>query len=273
MEAQDHRPLKYPHHWRERRKQKIPISIITCYDAAMAKLAAASGVDAVLVGDTLGMTVQGRRSTLPVTVDQIIYHSAMVRRGAPELFVIADMPFGSYQTGTRKGVSNAVRILQESEASAIKLEGAAKQTLRVVERCIITGIPVIGHIGLTPQSFLTLGGYRVQGRSAEERSRLVEEARALQSAGAFALVLELIARDAAREITEALDIPTIGIGAGPHCSGQVLVLQDMLALDPDFHTRHSRRYLEAGALIQDALRRYADEVRTGQFPGTENSFQ
>lgn len=272
MSESNRKPLRYPHEWRERRAAGKRISVITCYDAGMARLAAASSVDALLVGDSLGNTIQGHSNTLPVTMEDMLYHCRLVRRGASEAFIIGDMPFGSYQCGLENALQNAVALLQKGGATAVKLEGADDATLEAISRISAAGVPVMGHLGLTPQSVLTIGGYRVQGRDASDRQRLIVDARRLQEAGCFAIVLELVVRSTAEAITAALEIPTIGIGAGAGCSGQVLVWHDALGLDPDFRPKHSRRYAELGATIQDALNRYAEDVASGRFPAAEESF-
>ncbi len=239
----------------------------------MAKLTVGTGVDALLVGDSLGMVVQGGTSTLPVTLDEIIYHTKMVRRGAPEAFIIADMPFGSIHTGHSAALASCIRVMKESGASAVKFEGAEEPTLALVQALVGAGVPVMGHLGLTPQRFLTSGGYKVQGRGPGAAARLLEDAKSLQKAGAFSMVLELVVESVAREVTDNLQIPTIGIGSGGATSGQVLVLHDLLGLDPDFKARHVKRYADLAGSITRALSGYAEEVHSGRFPSAEHSFQ
>lgn len=264
--------LRYPVHWKKKKEEGKPITVITAYDAAFAKLISRTPLDAILVGDTLGMVVQGEKSTHPVTVEDIIYHTKMVRRGAPETFIISDMPFGSYQTSVEDGVRNAFRIMKESGATAVKLEGATPHTLEIIKRLVSAGIPVMGHVGLTPQSFLNTGGFRVQGKTDESSSRIMEDSRMLEDAGCFSIVLELTPTALSQQITEALSIPTIGIGAGPKCSGQVMVLYDMLGMDPDFLPRHAKRYANFAADIHSALTLYHNEVTEGSFPDEDHSF-
>jgi 3-methyl-2-oxobutanoate hydroxymethyltransferase len=250
------------------RGERFPV--ITAYDFTSAKLADAAGIPVVLVGDSLGQVILGYDSTLPVTVDDMVRATAAVVRGAARALIVADMPFMSYQVDADTALRNAGRFLQEGGAQAVKLEGG-RAMAQTVRRMSDAGIAVMGHIGLTPQSVHRLGGYRVQGRDERAADALVEDALAVQDAGAFSVVLELIPADLASKITASLRIPTIGIGAGPGCSGQVQVLHDLLGL-LDFKPRHARRYAELGPAIQDALRRYADDVRSGGFPAEAESF-
>jgi 3-methyl-2-oxobutanoate hydroxymethyltransferase len=251
------------------------IAMVTAYDATAARLVAAAGVDAVLVGDSLGMVVQGHDSTLPVTLDQMVYHSAMVRRGldrdgAPA-HLVADMPFGSYQASADEGVKAAMRLVAEGGAHSVKLEGGADFT-EVIRRIVRAGVPVMGHIGLTPQSVHKMGGYVVQGKDSDRAQQILRDGRALEAAGCYAIVLECIPAELARIVTSQLRIPTIGIGAGPHVDGQVLVLHDLLALDPSFTPRFVKRFAEMGAAVQGAVAAYVGEVRGGTFPADEHSF-
>jgi 3-methyl-2-oxobutanoate hydroxymethyltransferase len=251
------------------------IAMVTAYDATAARLVAAAGVDAVLVGDSLGMVVQGHDSTLPVTLDQMVYHSAMVRRGldrdgAPA-HLVADMPFGSYQASADEGVKAAMRLVAEGGAHSVKLEGGADFT-EVIRRIVRAGVPVMGHIGLTPQSVHKMGGYVVQGKDSDRAQQILRDGRALEAAGCYAIVLECIPAELARIVTAQLRIPTIGIGAGPHVDGQVLVLHDLLALDPSFTPRFVKRFAEMGAAVQGAVAAYVGEVRGGTFPADEHSF-
>lgn len=248
------------------------ISMITAYDFPFALLCDEAGIDAILVGDSLGMVVQGHETTLPVTMDEMIYHTKMVSRAAKRAMVIGDMPFMSYHTGIRDAVQNAGRFLKEAGASAIKLEGGpeVEEHIRAMTRA---DIPVMAHIGLTPQAIHRIGGYKVQGKSEDAANSLMKAARAVQDAGAFALILEAIPMDLARRITEEMTIPTIGIGAGPHCNGQVLVLHDVIGLFERFTPRFAKKYANLKEEVLKALRAYKDEVEKGIFPSEEQSFK
>jgi len=245
-----------------------PIVMVTAYDAPGARLADEAGVDSILVGDSLGMTVLGFGSTLPVTMDDMVRHTAAVVRATSRALVVADMPFGSYQASPDDAVTNAARLLAEGGAAAVKVEGGVA-VAHLVDRLVSAGIPVMGHIGLTPQSVHAFGGYKVQGRDTDAALALVGDALALEEAGAFAVVLELVPAELAALITEELDIPTIGIGGGGFCDGQVQVFHDLLGLGT-FTPRHARQYVDAGAVIRDALGAYAADVRSGAFPAEEN---
>ena len=253
--------------WKEKGER---IVMITAYDALFAKIFDDVGVDTILVGDSLGQVVLGLPSTLGVTMEDMVRHTGAAARGTKRAFLIADMPFLSFQTGPQEAIRNAGRLLQAG-AEAVKLEGgrSVENTIRAITRC---DIPVVGHVGLTPQSVHRMGGYRVQGREEVQRQRLRDDARAVQEAGAFSVVLEGIPADLAGEITEELAIPTIGIGAGPRCDGQVLVMQDLLGLFDEFRPKFVKRFGELGKPVRDAVRAYADEVRRGKFPGKEHSF-
>ena len=246
--------------------------VLTAYDATFARLVHDAGVDALLVGDSLGNVIAGHDTTMPVTLDHMIYHAAAVCRGAPAAFVIVDMPFLTYQISIERALLNCGRVIQKSGAQAVKLEGGAESVARTVAAVVGLGVPVMGHLGFTPQSEHALGGRRVQGRDGAAAARLVDDARRLEDAGAFSVVLELIPADVAARITEAVTIPTIGIGAGPHCDGQVLVLHDMLGLNTAFRPKYLKRYAELGDTVRDAVRTFADEVRHGAYPGAEHSF-
>src|SRR5512138_3983010 len=252
-----------------------PIAMVTAYDATAARLVAAAGVDAVLVGDSLGMAVQGHDSTLPVTLEQMIYHSAMVRRGLARgdwrAHLVGDLNFGSYQSSVYEAVKCAVRLVAEGGVEAVKLEGGADY-VEVIRRIVRAGVPVMGHIGLTPQSVHKMGGYVVQGKDSDKAQQILRDARALEAAGCYALVLECVPAELARIITGQLRIPTIGIGAGPHCDGQVLVLTDLLALDTSFTPKFVKRFAEVGEAVRGAVAAYADEVRAGAFPDDAHSF-
>lgn len=264
--------IKYPGDWIESKRKGRKLSVVTAYDATMARLVQEAGIDALLIGDTLGMVIQGRNSTLAVTLQEMIYHCRLVRRGAPGSFLIGDLPFGSYQISPESGLESAFRLMKEGAVDAVKLEGAETDTLRIIKKLNRSGVPVMGHIGLTPQSYLNLGGFRVQGRSTDAIRSLHEQAGQLEQAGCFAIVLELVTAGAATEITAALTIPTIGIGSGKGTSGQVLVLNDLLGLDPDFQARHVKRYAGLAGTIIEALREYRREVEEGSFPTDEHCF-
>src|SRR3954463_4692494 len=247
------------------------ITMLTAYDASFARLLDRAGTDVLLVGDSLGMVFQGHDSTLPVTMDQMVYHCAAVRRGVTRAHLVGDMPFGSYQASADEAVKNAVRIAAEGGAESVKLEGGAEYA-EVVQRIVRAGVPVMGHIGLTPQSVHKLGGYVVQGRSEEKAARLIADAKALEAAGCYSIILEMMPADLSAEITRSVSIPVIGIGAGAGCDGQVLVIYDLLGMNPDFSPRFVKKYLDLGVLIGDAVRRYNDEVKHGAFPAEEHSF-
>ena len=247
------------------------ITMLTAYDATFARLLDGAGTDVLLVGDSVGMVVQGQKSTLPVTLDQMVYHSAMVARGAQRAHLVGDLPFGTYHASTDEAVKAAVRLVAEGGMEAVKLEGGA-EFAEVISRIVRAGVPVMGHIGLTPQSVHKLGGYVVQGRGEEKAARMVADARALEAAGCYALVLEAIPAALAIEITRAVSIPTIGIGAGAGCDGQVLVSYDLLGMNPDFAPKFVKRYADLAGVITEAVSRYNNEVRGGEFPGLEHSF-
>ncbi len=246
------------------------IVMITAYDAVFAKIFDEVGVDSILVGDSLGQVVLGLPNTLGVTMEDMVRHTGAAARGTKRAFLIADMPFLSYQPGTHEAIRNAGRLLVAG-AEGVKLEGGrtVESTIREITRC---DIPVMGHVGLTPQSIHRMGGYRVQGKEEATRQRLKDAARAVQEAGAFAVVLEGMPADLAGEITEELTIPTVGIGAGPRCDGQVLVMQDLLGLFEEFRPKFVKRFGELKRPVRDAVRAFADEVRRGKFPGKEHSF-
>lgn len=247
------------------------IVMVTAYDTTMAKLVDAAGVDMVLVGDSLGMVVQGHDSTLPVTVDHIVYHTACVARGLTHAHLTADLPFMSYQISPERALEAAGRMLQEGRAQSVKLEGG-ERSAEAIRRMVDAGIPVVGHVGLTPQSVHTMGGFKVQGRGDEAAQRVLQDAIAVEEAGAFCIVLEGLPAGLAARITDTLSIPTIGIGAGAACDGQVLVANDLLGMDLGFKPRFVKRYARLQDTIIDAVQRYADEVRTGAFPDASHSF-
>ncbi len=247
------------------------IAMLTAYDATFARLLDRAGVDALLVGDSLGMVIQGHDTTLPVTMDQMVYHCSMVARGAETAHLVGDLPFGAYQASADEAVKNAMRLVAEGGMEAVKLEGGAEYA-EVIARIVRAGVPVMGHIGLTPQSVHKLGGYVVQGRSEEKAQKLLADAQALEKAGCYALVLEMMPAELAAEITRSVSIPVIGIGAGAGCDGQVLVCYDLLGMNPEFSPRFVKKYLDLGVAIRDAVMRYCDDVRHGAFPGPEHSF-
>jgi 3-methyl-2-oxobutanoate hydroxymethyltransferase len=247
------------------------IAMLTAYDATFARLLDESHIDILLVGDSLGMVVQGHDTTLPVTLDEVIYHTRAVARGARRAQIVGDMPFMSYQAGLDDAVRNAGRLVKEGGAAAVKLEGGARYA-ELTARLVGCGIPVMGHIGLTPQSFHQMGGFRVQGREDGGAERLLDDARALQQAGAYALVLEGIPHEIAARITAELAIPTIGIGAGPACDGQVLVIYDLLGMNDSFKPKFVRRYEHLATRIRTAVEEFASDVREGAFPAPSESF-
>jgi len=255
----------------EMKEQGEKIVALTAYDVAFARLLEEGGVDLVLVGDSLSQVVLGHDSTLPVTLDQMIHHAAAVVRGAPATFVVMDLPFLTYQVDEAEALRHAGRALKEAGVQAVKLEGGSPRLCGVVARLVEAGIPVMGHLGLTPQSVHALGGYRVQGRSDAAAERLVAEARALEEAGAFSVVLELMPARLAGRISEALTIPTVGIGAGPRCDGQVLVIHDALGLNPGFKPRFLKHFARLHDEALEGVRSYAREVREGSYPADEHS--
>ncbi len=252
------------------KKEGVPITALTAYDALFAALLDAAGIDLILVGDSLGNVVQGRETTIPVTLEQMIYHGEMVARAAKRALVAVDMPFLTYQVNDDEAVRNAGLIIKETGARAVKLEGGANRS-STIRRIVGAGIPVIGHVGLTPQSVNVFGGYRVQGR--EKPSAIMEDALEVEQAGAFLLVLEGIPKSLAAEITGRLKIPTIGIGAGVSCDGQILVTHDMLGMFQAFTPKFVRRYANLAETMQSAVRAYIDDVRNRAFPGDRESFE
>jgi 3-methyl-2-oxobutanoate hydroxymethyltransferase len=256
---------------RRKKADNDPIVMVTAYDYTMARLVDAAGVDMVLVGDSLGMVMQGHADTLPVTLDEMVYHTRCVSRGLKTAHLVADMPFMSYQIDPGHALSSAGRLIKEGFAQSVKLEGGARSA-PAIAAIVSAGIPVVGHVGLTPQSVHTMGGFRVQGRTDAAAERVIEDARAVEEAGAFCLVLEGMPSSVAQQIREAISIPTIGIGAGPHCDGQVLVCNDILGMDLSFRPRFVKRYAEVEKVAVDAFRQYASEVRGGLFPAPEHGF-
>ncbi|MBK7538798.1 MAG: 3-methyl-2-oxobutanoate hydroxymethyltransferase [Myxococcales bacterium] len=247
------------------------ISVLTAYDATFARLFDEAGVDVLLVGDSLGMVVQGHDTTLPVTLEEMSYHCRAVARGARRAHIVGDLPFMTYQASIEQGLNSAGLLMKDGGCHSVKLEGGAVHA-ELVRRLVAAGIPVMGHIGLTPQSFHQLGGFKVQGRGREGRERLLADARALEEAGAYAIVLEAIPADIAAEITGAVSVPTIGIGAGAGCDGQVLVCYDMLGMDESFKPRFVRRFASLGRAVSEATAAYVQELREGTFPAATESF-
>jgi 3-methyl-2-oxobutanoate hydroxymethyltransferase len=255
-----------------RKQRGERLVMVSAYDALFARLAEEGGADLILVGDSLANVILGLESTVPITVDQMIHHGAAVRRGASRAMVIVDMPFMSYQVSTEDALRNAGRIMKETNAHAVKVEGGDERIADVVHAMTRAGIPVMGHIGFTPQSVNTLGGFRVQGRAPEDHERLVEDAKRTEAAGAFSVVLELVPTALSKAVTSAIRIPTIGIGAGVECDGQVLVLHDLLGLNDRFRPKFLRRYAELAGDVRSAVKRFADDVRDGRYPDAEHSF-
>lgn len=249
----------------EMKRKSQRIAMLTAYDFPTARFLDEAGVDVLLIGDSLGMVVLGYDTTLPVTVDDILHHTRPVARAARRALVVADMPFLSFQVTPEDALRNAGRLMAEGGAHAVKLEGG-REVAETVRRLVAAGIPVMGHVGLTPQSVHALGGFKVQGRSAEAAARLAEDARILEEAGAFSVVLELVPYQLARLISQRLTVPTIGIGAGPHCDGQVLVTHDMLGLYAGKAPKFAKRYADLAVEVQRAVGRYVAEVREGSFP-------
>lgn len=267
----------------ERKKVTVPrvvakkaagekITMVTAYDYPAARLVDRAGVDIILVGDSLGMVVLGYEDTTKVTMDEMLHHSRAVARARPRALVVGDMPFGTFQASADDAVRNAVRFVQEGGAEAVKLEGG-QAVASAAASILAAGIPVMGHIGLTPQSIHALGGYRVQGRTSESESRLLRDAASLEAAGVFAVVLEGMPLKLGRRITEALRVPTIGIGAGPHCDGQVLVLHDLLGFFDGFAPKFAKAYADLNTVIVEAVERFRAEVEAGAFPDREHSYE
>jgi len=256
----------------KKKRRGESISCLTAYDYSFARILDQAGVDILLVGDSLGCVIQGHANTLAVTMDEMVYHIRAVARGCRRALLVGDLPFLSYQVSREEAVRNAGRFLQEGGAEAVKLEGGVAQR-ETIEAATRAGIPVMGHIGLTPQSVHAFGGYRIQGKEKEARSRILSDARAVEKAGAFAVVLEGMPADLAGEITAELTIPTIGIGAGPDCDGQVLVIHDMLGLFDDFTPKFVKRYAELKQATSDAVKNFISDVQERKFPGPEHSFK
>lgn len=258
-------------HLAAKKRNGEPIVVVTAYDHYSTKIVDAAGADAILVGDSLGMVIQGHDSTLPVKLEHMIYHTACVSRARPASVIVADLPFGTFQRGPEVAVDAAVQLVQDAGAEAVKVEGAGAR-LESIRRIADADIPVWGHVGLTPQSVHALGGYRVQGREEEAAAQVTEAALQIQEAGASVIVLECIPHGLATDLTARLDIPTIGIGAGPGCDGQVLVFHDLLGFDEDFRPRFVRQYTNAAGSLTEAVAAFAADVRSGAFPTLEESF-
>ena len=256
---------------RQRKAAREKVVVLTAYDVAFARLADKAGVDIVLVGDTLGMVVQGHPSTLPVTVEEMAYHGRMVARGVSNAHVVVDLPFMSYQASIEDGLRSAGHLMKHGGAESVKLEGGI-EVAELVARLVRAGIPVMGHVGMTPQSVHQYGGFKTQGRTEDQRRRIIAGAEALAQAGAYAIVLEAMPSTVAVEVTQAVPVPTIGIGAGPGCDGQVLVMHDLLGMDPVWQPRFVRRYAELGKEIERAFGAYAADVRAGRFPSSNESY-
>ena len=255
----------------EKKRSHQPITALTAYDYPTARIVDEAGIDLILVGDSLAMTVLGHESTLSLTVEEMLHHARAVRRGVRRAFLVVDMPYGSYHVGTEEALRNALTFVKEGGAEAVKVEGGHRRA-SLVEELTAAEIPVVGHIGLTPQSVLRMGGYRVQGRSTPEMEELLADAAALEGAGAVALVLEGIPRELAEQITAAAKIPTIGIGAGPGCDGQILVFHDAFELTFTSSAKFVRSFADAGAVLREGIERYKDAVIEGSFPSDAESY-
>ena len=254
------------------RKGGDKLVVVTAYDALFGKLVDDAGVDAVLVGDSVGNVIAGFESTLPVTLEQMVYHAAAVRRGVKRALLIVDMPFLTYQASIESAILNCGRVMQKTGAHAVKIEGGNPEMADTVRALVRTGIPVMGHLGFTPQSVRTLGGFKVQGREPAAAEQMIADAKRLEEAGVFSIVLELVPASVAARVTEAVKVPTIGIGAGVSCDGQVLVLPDMLGLNDEFSPKFLKRYANLGEDVRNAVREFAKEVRARKYPGDEHSF-
>ena len=259
------------HTLQEMKAEGIPIAMLTAYDYTSARILDEAGIDVLLVGDSASNVMAGHETTLPITLDQMIYHTQCVVRGVRRALVVADLPFGSYQGNTKEALHSAIRMMKEAGAHAVKLEGGEK-VVPTVERLLEAGIPVMGHLGLTPQSIYRFGTYQVRAREEEEAETLRRDARLLEAVGCFAIVLEKIPAQLAADVTAGLAIPTIGIGAGAACDGQVLVTHDALGLTTDFNPRFVRHYADLAGTITDAVRTYIDDVRTRHFPSENESY-
>jgi len=259
------------HTLQEMKRAGENITMLTSYDYSLTRLVDGAGIDVILVGDSASNVMAGNDTTVPITLDHMIYHAQCVVNGVDRALVVVDMPFGTYQGDTKLALKSAIRIMKESAGHAVKLEGGVEIT-DSIKRILTAGIPVMGHLGLTPQSIYKFGTYGVRAKEDQEAERLMSDALALQDAGCFAIVLEKIPAELAKMVSEKLNIPTIGIGAGPHCDGQVLVLHDMLGITKDFSPRFLRRYADLGDAIDNAVKQYITDVRSGDFPNDEESY-
>ncbi len=259
------------HTLQEMKRAGERITMLTAYDYSLARLVDGGGVDVILVGDSASNVMAGQVTTVPITLDQMIYHAQCVQRAVDRALIVVDLPFGTYQGNSRQALESSIRIMKEAEAHAVKLEGGS-EVVESIKRILTAGIPVMGHLGLTPQSIYKFGTYTVRAKEEEEAEKLLSDARLLEEAGCFALVLEKIPRDLAAKVAAELSIPVIGIGAGPDVDGQVLVLHDMLGITQDFSPRFLRRYLDLAAAIDGAVRSYCDDVRSGDFPSEGESY-
>ncbi len=253
------------------KRNKRKITALTAYDYSAARLIDECGIDIILVGDSVGMVALGYENTLPVTMDEMIYHTRAVRRGVHNALLVSDMPFMSYQTSNEEAVANAGRLIKEGGAEAVKAEGGSNMIDRI-QAIVRAGISVMGHIGLTPQSLHQFGGYRIQGKSQTDGRQIIKDALDLQKAGVFCIVIEGVIADLAAQITDQLDIPTIGIGAGSHCDGQILVINDMLGLNQDFSPKFVKKYADIGSIMRSAVNQYIEEIQSGVFPSEEHSY-
>tara|TARA_B100000614_G_scaffold55433_1_gene48182 strand:+ start:34196 stop:35011 length:816 start_codon:yes stop_codon:yes gene_type:complete len=259
------------HTLQEMKRAGENITMLTSYDYSLTRLVDGAGIDVILVGDSASNVMAGNDTTVPITLDHMIYHAQCVVNGVDRALVVVDMPFGTYQGDTKLALKSAIRIMKESAGHAVKLEGGVEIT-DSIKRILTAGIPVMGHLGLTPQSIYKFGTYGVRAKEDQEAERLISDALALQDAGCFAIVLEKIPAELAKMVSEKLNIPTIGIGAGPHCDGQVLVLHDMLGITKDFSPRFLRRYADLGDAIDNAVKQYITDVRSGDFPNEDESY-
>jgi 3-methyl-2-oxobutanoate hydroxymethyltransferase len=259
------------HTLQEMKQSNEKITMLTAYDYSLARLVDGAGVDVILVGDSASNVMAGNDTTVPMTLEHMIYHAQCVVNGVDRCLVVVDMPFGSYQGDSKLALKSAIRIMKESGGHAVKLEGGI-EIVDSIKRILTAGIPVMGHLGLTPQSIYKFGTYTVRAKEEAEAKRLMEDALALQEAGCFSIVFEKIPANLAKDVSEALEIPTIGIGAGPDCDGQVLVLHDMLGITKDFSPRFLRRYADVGEVVDAAVSKYIDDVRNGSFPSQEESY-
>lgn len=253
------------------KRNKRKITALTAYDYSAARLIDECGIDIILVGDSVGMVALGYENTLPVTMDEMIYHTRAVRRGVHNALLVSDMPFMSYQISNEEAVANAGRLIKEGGAEAVKVEGGSNMIDRI-QAIVRAGISVMGHIGLTPQSLHQFGGYRIQGKSQTDGRQIIQDALDLQKTGVFCIVIEGVIADLAAQITDQLDIPTIGIGAGSHCDGQILVINDMLGLNQDFSPKFVKKYADVGSIMRSAVNQYMEEIQSGVFPSEEHSY-